>query len=179
MEVKSLLVKDMNKKRCVIISASPTFFNEIISPADYIIACDGGYLHAKKSGIKPDLVVGDFDSYHGEIYKNITVITAPSEKDDTDTMLAVKLGLEMGIESFLLLGATGGRIDHFLANISTATYIASHGGICEIADKYNRIFAIKDSSIEIIKRENCSISVFSYTDKSDGVTLKGLKYPMA
>lgn len=167
-----------DKNRCVIISGSPRFWVGELRESDYVIACDSGYRHAKKANIVPDLVVGDFDSYYGQIPKGIEVYTAPKEKDDTDTMLAVKLAFEKGMTDFLLLGATGGRIDHQLANISTAAYIAERGGKCKIADYHNEIFALKNGKVTIEKRMSWAASVLSYTDVSKGVSYTGLKYDL-
>ena len=164
------------KNRCVIISGSPRFWVGEIKNTDYIIACDSGYRHAQKANIVPDLVVGDFDSYYGQIPKGIEVYAAPREKDDTDTMLAVKLAFKKGMTDILLLGATGGRIDHQLANVATAAYIAEHGGRCLIADYHNEIYALKNSKVTIEKRTSWAASVLSFSDECKGVSYSGLKY---
>lgn len=166
------------KARCVIISGSPEFTGTEITAEDFVIACDSGYKHAIEAGIIPDLLIGDFDSYHGEIDKGIPVIKAPVEKDDTDTLLAVKHALAMGFKKFVLLGAMGGRLDHQTANINTCAYIAEQGGFCEIFGKESHIYAIKNNQLHLTRQKNWSVSVFSFTEKSYGVTLTGLKYPL-
>ncbi len=75
-------------ERCVIFCASPEFYLAEMRPDDYVIACDGGYAHAVESGVRPDLVVGDFDSYDGRLDPTLKIVRVPCEKDDTDTMLA-------------------------------------------------------------------------------------------
>lgn len=164
--------------RCIIISGSPEFEPPAPDSDDYIIACDSGYLNAVKAGITPDLLIGDFDSYSGTMKASIDVIRAPAVKDDTDTMLAVKFALNKGYRSFVFYGATGGRLDHQAANIAAGAYIAENGGRCELIDSRNRLIILKNSSIRIPKEENRSVSVFSHTDCSRGVTLKGLKYEL-
>ncbi len=166
------------KNRCVIISGSPVCANIELSKDDFVIACDMGYQHAQNLNITPDIIMGDFDSYNGEFDANIEIITAPCEKDDTDTMLGVKYGLSKGFHDFLLLGATKGRLDHQMANFSTCAFIASQGASCQMIDDENCIYALKDSKLVLAKKENWSVSVFSFTDKSNGVTLKGLKYTL-
>ena len=166
------------KDRCVIIAGSPVFEGFTRSLNDYIIAADSGYKHALASGIIPDLVIGDFDSLGCLPDKSIHLIKAAAEKDDTDTFLAVKYALAQGYKNFLLLGATGGRLDHQTANIAACAFIAEQGGTSEMRDGVNVIYSIKNSSICLEKKVNRSVSVFSYSDKSCGVTLTGLKYPL-
>ena len=101
------------------------------------------------------------------------------EKDDTDAMLAVKLGLARGYTDFLLLGATGGRLDHQLANFAAAAYIALHGGQCEILDRENALFTLRNASRTFDGMAGRTISVFSYLDVARGVTLRGMRYPLA
>lgn len=167
-----------NKKRCIIIAGSPIFYKIDIKETDFIIACDRGYNHAINNNILPHLVVGDFDSIRGNINEDIPILKVKAEKDDTDTMLGVKYALEHEIKNIILLGATGGRIDHQLANFSTAGYIANHGAVCTIIDNDNILYAFKDSEIRVKRKEKFSLSVFSYTDKCYGVTLDGLKYKL-
>ncbi|MEI6578853.1 MAG: thiamine diphosphokinase [Eubacteriales bacterium] len=166
------------KNRCVIIAGSPLFTSIEITAEDFVIAADIGYKHSLATGITPDLIIGDFDSLIEVPPDSIKTIKAPKNKDDTDTMLAVKYALGQGYTHFVLLGALGGRLDHQTANISTCAYIAEQGGVCEIHDSTNIIYAIKNSQIRLEKRENWSVSVFSYTDKAVGVTLNGLKYAL-
>ena len=94
---------------------------------DRVIACDRGYLHARRMGIQPDLIIGDFDSApvpEGEV----PVERFSSRKDDTDTMLAVKKALSMGSGEILIACAFGGRLDHTVANIQSGAFIAGQGG---------------------------------------------------
>lgn len=165
--------------RCVIIAGAPVYSGFSPRSGDFIIAADSGYLHALAAGIIPDLLVGDFDSLDIVPDKSIKTVRSPVMKDDTDTFLAVKHGLMLGYKSFLLLGATGGRLDHQMANIAACAYIAEQGGLCEMRDSANSIFMIKNSKIILDKKENWSVSVFSYTEKSQGISLTGLKYPLS
>ena len=165
-------------ERCVIFCASPEFYLAEMRPDDYVIACDGGYAHAIESGVRPDLVVGDFDSYDGRLDPTLKIVRVPCEKDDTDTMLAIKIALEDGYRDFMLLGATGGRLDHLLSNVSSGAYIAEHGGRCVICDKYNVMHVIKDCRLVLRGLKGQTLSVLSYTDESKGVTLSGMKYPL-
>ena len=142
-----------------------------------IIAADGGYSTLKKLNIKPDLVVGDFDSL-GEAPKDETVIKHPIKKDDTDTLLAVKIGLEKGYKTFVIYGAVGGRLDHTVATIQTATFVAENGGIAYIYDGNHTVTAIKNSSINFKANAKGYISIFALSGVAKGVTIKGLLYEL-
>ncbi len=168
----------MEKRDCVIISGSPSFCGEGIDRNAYWIVCDAGYRHCRALGREPDILMGDFDSYRGELPADIPVLRAPAEKDDTDTMLAVRYALEHGMDHIALYGATGGRIDHFLANLQAAAFVAEHGGVCTIYDEDNTIYAFKNSTLRLKKRPGFCVSVFSHGDCARGVTLQGLKYPL-
>ena len=108
----------MNGHECYIIGAGDFFgLRETPDDSDYVIAADAGYANCKEKHIIPDLVLGDFDSL-GSAPKHPNVIELPVEKDDTDTMYAIKLGLEKGYRRFYLYGALGGkRPDHTIANL--------------------------------------------------------------
>ncbi|MCL2512881.1 MAG: thiamine diphosphokinase [Oscillospiraceae bacterium] len=172
------MVKHMEKRRCVIIAGAPEAYIAGLLPSDFIIACDYGLRHALNNNIAPHLIIGDFDSYSGEIPFGISVIRTPAEKDDTDMMLAVKHAINMGFSDFLLLGATGGRIDHYLANLAAAGFIAENGGFCETRDKNARILTFGNGTLDIPKRDGCILSVFPFSGECRGVTLEGVKYPL-
>ncbi len=144
---------------------------------DLIIAADGGYSTLKKLNIKPDLVVGDFDSL-GEAPENENVIKHPIKKDDTDTLLAVKIGLEKGYKTFVIFGAIGGRLDHTIATIQTATFVAENGGIAYIYDGNHTVTAIKNSRIKFSNDAKGYISIFALSGVAKGVTIKGLLYEL-
>ena len=146
---------------------------------DLVIACDKGYSYAVKMNISPDIVLGDFDSYTGEICKNIKTITLPKVKDDTDTMYAIKYALENGYKDITVCCAFGGRLDHTYANMQSAAYISENGGIPHFVGKGAELYMINNSSITLPKIERHSISIFSYSDNCKGVSLKGLKYGLS
>ena len=196
------------KKNCLIISGgdySP--INNILN-YDYCIACDKGYEYSRRMDIIPDVIVGDYDSYEGDITSTVNsgcyeegkspkVITFPKEKDDTDTMLAVKHALRMGIEQITICCALGGRMDHTIANISTMLYVVTHGGVCEIvsecdhmiltsADYINNKSAdlfldcrIDNKKIILPRKNHCSLSLFALSGNCEGVNIRGTKYEVS
>ena len=111
---------------CVIFCAAG--FDGLLAPLskeDFVIAADGGLHHTDLLGIRPDMILGDFDSL-GYVPKNAAVF--PVEKDDTDAMLAIRKGLAMGYKAFFLYGGMDGpRLDHTLANLQALQFLADRG----------------------------------------------------
>lgn len=145
--------------------------------ADLIIAADAGYRHVLNYGLKPDIVIGDFDSL-GEIPDAENVVRLNPVKDITDMHAAVETGIEKGFGDFVVYGATGGRIDHTLANIQLIASLSQRGFTAKIIDGNRIITAITDSSISFDNSMKGYISVFSHTEKSEGVSVEGLKYTL-
>ena len=114
-------------KRCLIISGGE--YSPFPAPEEdvFVIACDRGYDYACRCGVKPDLVLGDFDSCRSPVAEDLPVETLPAEKDDTDTMHALRRALELGCTDIALVCALGGRLDHLLANLQTAVFAARQG----------------------------------------------------
>ena len=168
------------KNRCVIIGGGDTtaqLLKSHITPDDFIICADGGYDYTIEAGITPDLLIGDFDSIKA-IPQNVMRITLPVEKDVTDSVAAFDEGIKQGYNKFVLFGGTGGRFEHTFANISLMSNASRNGIYLEIIDEKHIFRSITNSSVKIKKRENQQISVFAYGNIANGVTLKGLYYPL-
>ncbi len=171
-------------KKCMIFCGGDNFSSDLFVDKnldEYIKICaDSGYKYACEVGIKPDLIVGDFDSlgYVPTDLTGVEIIKHNAEKDDTDTLLAVKIALEKNCDFIEIYGALGGRFDHTFANIQTLKYIKDKN--CEgiIISENEEIRMIKNEKIAVKKREEYSLSVFSYSLISDGVCINGVKYPM-
>ena len=142
---------------------------------DLIIAADAGYLHLEGLGIEPDILLGDFDSM--ELPEGRQALVYPVRKDDTDTMLAVRLGFEKGYNEFVIYGALGGeRTDHSIANIQSLGFIAEHGGRGTLVGDGELFTLIRDGEIVITAEKDKTISVFAYAGKAEGVTIEGSQY---
>ncbi|MDE5558824.1 MAG: thiamine diphosphokinase [Ruminococcus sp.] len=153
-------------------------YSFIDTKADLIICADRGIIHAEKLNISPDIITGDFDSYTGEIPSCHEVFRSVPEKDDTDTMLAVKLALERGADNIRLYGATGGRFDHTFANIQTLIYAYENNCKMSIYDE-NNIITLQGKGTETYhKYKNWYFSVFSLTEKLYVKKMTGVKYPV-
>ena len=117
------------------------------------------------------------DSLFGERSKNIKILTHPVKKDDTDTMLAIKAALDDGANEIYIICALGGRTDHTFANIQSLNYIASHNAIGHIYSKDEHLSILKGPFSETIARkEGYSLSLYSISDISKGLTIKGTLY---
>lgn len=150
-----------------------------------IIAADRGMELLERLSIIPDYLVGDFDSVSEDVLKKAKqntgkVIKFNPVKDFTDTEAAVRLAIELGAGEITILGATGTRMDHVLANINTLFIALDKNIPAYIIDGNNRIRLI-NKSCEILKNQNLYsniISLIPYTDKAEGVTLTGFYYPL-
>lgn len=168
-------------KRCFIFAAG-TFYGlrrKPEEPEDLVIAADAGYRTCRELGIVPDLLLGDFDSMEQpEDFANIH--RSPAEKDDTDTMLAVKTGLEQGCGEFYLYGGTGGRrLDHTLANLQTLLYLRRRGARGYLYDNDFVWTVIENETIRVDKTVEWGLlSVFCLGDRARGVTETGVQYPL-
>ena len=165
-------------KICYIIGACSELLDQLsIKPKehDLIIAADGGYDILKKNGIKPDILLGDFDSIT-EVPENIKLIKHPVKKDDTDTFLAYKNALEKGYKNFVILGGVGGRFDHTIANIQTLLNIAKNRGRGFLIGKNSVMTTIFNSDIEFSENHTGNVGVFAEGNDAYNVTISGLKY---
>ena len=150
----------------------------------YVICADSGYKHAKKLKIKPDVIVGDFDSYGGELPKDCEIIRTVPEKDDTDTLMAVKIAIERGYDLIYLYGALGGeRFDHAFANIQTMLYAREHGAnIIILGNGFIGIQGAEEGEAMYCDerdRWGCRyLSVFALTETVKIKSFRGVKYPL-
>lgn len=147
---------------------------EPIGPDDYIIAADGGLTQLQALQLQPHCILGDFDSL-GYVPQDSVVF--PVEKDDTDSMLAVRQGLAKGLRRFVLYGALEGkRLDHAVANFQTLQFIADHGGVGYLVGHRTVATVIKNTTLTLEPRTDGIVSVFCMGADAQGVTIRGLQY---
>ena len=168
-------------KRCVIIGAVEIDFpaSALIKDTDFVICADKGWQNAVKNGIKPDMIVGDFDSspYPEDTDASVTVL--PVVKDDTDTFHIARYIIENGFTDVLMLGLMGGkRIEHTIANLQTLVYFAKNRVNATAMDRYSTIMAIENGAITLPDMPGKFFSLFSMGDRAEGVSIKGAKYPL-
>ena len=148
------------------------------APGDYVIAADRGFDSLMAYGVRPDLVVGDFDSL-GYQPRHPNVIQLPAEKDDTDMVFALRKGFAMDYRRFVLLGGVGGRLEHTLGNLQLLDWLALHGAQGFLAGEKTAATCIRDGQhIDFPASMAGYLSVFCNSGTARGVTLRGLKYPL-
>ncbi len=166
-----------DRKRCFIVGGGD-FCPELFAPKkdDLIIAADAGYKALESIGIIPDTVVGDFDSL-GYTPKHNDVIEHSPIKDDTDTMLAVEIGIENGCNEFHIFGATGGRIAHTLGNLQVLKNIADQGMSGYIFDR-NAVITVASGKMLSFVNASGYLSLIPFGCDKATVTLNGFKYEL-
>lgn len=160
-------------KICSIICGAPDGSFET-KPQGYIICADRGLDHALAAGIKPDLIIGDLDSARSDIPSGTECIKAPSEKDDTDAMLAAKTAIERGFGELEFYCALGGRADHSIANLQMLEYLRTRGVKARLHGGNTVIFLLEGSA-EIPRYEGY-LSVFAFGGDAV-ISGTGVKYP--
>ena len=149
---------------------------EEVKKEDYILAADGGLAHVQALGLTLDGILGDFDSL-GYIPEDSMVF--PVEKDDTDAMLAVRKGMELGYREFILYGSLDGpRLDHTVANFQTLQFLADHGASGYLVGRDYIVTVVKNGKLSFAASAAGVLSVFCMGADAHGVTLKGLQYPL-
>jgi len=145
-------------------------------PSDLIIAADGGLRHLIHKQHPPHVILGDFDSL-GYVPAGATVY--PVEKDDTDSMLVVRLGLERGYKEFILYGALDGpRLDHTVANFQTLQFLADHGAFGYLVGADTLVTVVKNGALHFPRDAEGILSVFCLGAPARGVTLQGVQYEL-
>ena len=162
---------------CIVFCAAG--FDALVEPVasdDFIIAADGGFVHTQKLGITPDIILGDFDSLG---YTPDRANVFPVEKDDTDAMLAVRRGLQLGYRKFVLYGSLDGpRLDHTVANFQTLQFLADRDAAGYLVGSGQLVTVVKNGSLTFPAGMEGTISVFCMGKDAEGVTLEGLYYPL-
>ena len=168
--------------RCVVIAGSPeadaAFIKSVVRDGDFVICADRGVAAAQAAGVAVDLIVGDFDSFTGALPEGAEVIRLTPKKDDTDTLHAIQTALSRGCRRFVLLAATGGRLDHSFANLCMLEYIAQRGAEGIILSKNEEIRCLTEGSYDFSGRLGQTFSVFPFGCQTAVLTYTGAEYPL-
>lgn len=166
--------------RCVIVGGAEIKTYERVRtyfrPDDFFIFCDCGLRHEAALGVTPDLIVGDFDS-HARPETDTETIVLPVRKDDTDTVFAVKEALRRGFAEFLLVGVSGGRMDHTLVNVYLLVMLREAGKQAVLLDDYSEMRMVGAEPVEIPDRFPY-YSLVNITGIARGITETGCKFPL-
>ena len=176
----------MSKCACIITGGvlDDTFLTKYMDshPGELRIVVDGALEVTHRLGIKPDFIVGDFDTVNHDLlehYEKEIILRHPPEKDQTDTELAIETALNAGYNKLIFFGATGSRLDHSLGNIFLLENLLKKGISAEIVNENNRLY-LKNRSF-VLRRNNTRgnyLSLLPLTETVKEVTLTGFKYPV-
>ncbi len=173
----------MTDKALIITGGEIDFSYQKSEDCRMVIAVDNGLAAAHRMGIRPDVIIGDFDTVSPNllhIYENqsdIEIIKLKPEKDDTDTEAAVCFAAKKGIKEIDILGATGSRFDHAYANMFLLKRAMEQNIMIYLYTGLSKIYLVHG------KREYCRedffgtyISFLQFDGSALGVTLEGFKY---
>lgn len=152
---------------------------------DCIIGIDRGLDFCYRNQIRPDYILGDFDSIDRKILdyyehqSEVPIRKYKPEKDATDTRIGLELAIKLGSSRVFLLGATGGRLDHYMGNLQSLSAARREGVEAWILDSQNAL-TVLDQTTVLSKKEQFGkyISFFSMSDQVEDLTLTGFKYPL-
>ena len=145
---------------------------------DLLIAADGGWDALRACDLRPDLLIGDFDSVKHDLPCDVETVRLPVEKDETDMEAAVRLGLARGCREFAFYGATGGRPDHTYGNYRLVVSLTKRGFRAVLFGGDYCVSAVKDGCLTLPQTADGTVSVFAVDARAEGVTLEGLYYPL-
>jgi len=171
---------------CIIIASGTLkrhdYFSRLIHKADLVVCADGGARHLRRMNMVPHVAIGDFDSIDTKSRlfleeHHVPIITHPRDKDATDTELAVQWAKEKGATGLTLMGVTGTRLDHTLANILLLKSIGATGLKCRIVDDNNEIYLVTER-IELHGNPGDLVSLIPLTETVKGITITGVDFPL-
>ena len=165
--------------RCLIFGSAKMDSYDLLTEYDiensYIICADGGYRHAEKMGVVPDLWLGDGDSGCVDVVRAKEIKTFPARKDFTDTDLAVEEALKRGAEEIIIAGGIGGRLDHEFSHFCLLKKILDRGAKGYLVNKKNEI-TMENKSFILHKNGKNYVSFFPYGGAVTGFSISGLRY---
>ena len=175
----------MERKTAFIYTGGTVFDEYVIEKpekGDLVIAADAGYLTARRLGVTPDVILGDFDTLGEEnIPDGVECLRVPREKDDTDTQLAVRTAIERGAGEIVIVGGLSGRIDHTLstlANLEDLWERKENRIYAILTDGKNRVHFIRNSGAILPRSQYRYFSLIAADETVKGITLDGCKYPL-
>lgn len=153
----------------------------------YVIAVDGGLAYCRQMNIEPDYIIGDFDSVSKEEQQAVRLLEQREpqrvkrlkpEKDDTDMIAALRHGLECGYRNFDIYAGMGGRLEHTIANLQSLIFLKEHGARGCLLDAGLSCFVLRNEEVDFKAGQQGYLSLFSMGERAEGVTIRGMKYPL-
>ncbi len=170
-------------QKALIVGAAPcvdlAFLKDYMREGNWTVICaDGGLQTALAAGLRPDYLIGDWDS-GGAPTGKVPCATLPVEKDFTDLQAAAHRAMERGCEELLLCGCTGGRLDHTASNLVLLEWIARQGGEALMVDGDNEVRFLENGAFTLADMPHYHyLSIIPLDRIVKGVTLRGVKYPL-
>lgn len=162
-----------------------SFYKGIFNDSDYIICADGGARHLIKMNIVPNVIIGDLDSIDEEdkkifIEKNVEFYKFPSDKDASDTELALDFALVNNPSEVIFIGAIGSRMDHSIGNITLLKKLLDNDIRGKLINENNEIYLLNNKFNEMILHgeKNDYLSIIPLSNTVKGITLSGFKFPL-
>ncbi len=154
-----------------------------VRPGDYLVGVDGGTRHCLDMGHIPDVVVGDLDSLEPEVQAKIQkravpILRFPVRKDCTDLELAMRHVAEHGMREAVLLGMWGGRLDQSVANLLLLTQCLDQLDITVVTEDETAQILGSGQSLRVENRKRATASILPLSAQVEGVTLRGMEYPL-
>lgn len=170
-------------RRCLICASGPVGDPEalrpLLRPDDWVVAADGGVRLARRLSLSPDLIVADFDSSAEQEHKEtVPVAVLPVKKNDTDTMAAARLALDRGFREFLILGGTGGRLDHTVANFAVLAFLCGQGARAVLADEHGWTEMVLPGKHRVEAVPGMKLSLLPYGGPVSGLWVKNAEYEL-
>ncbi|MGD9678625.1 MAG: thiamine diphosphokinase [Vulcanibacillus sp.] len=148
-----------------------------------IIGVESGIEWLFSQGIIPDYFIGDFDSIDSNLFNIISNLYGTRvnrfdvNKDETDTELALRFAITLRPKSVTIIGGTGSRIDHVLANINILIQAEIENVSAVLLDANNRIQLLFPEKICLVKKSLFKyVSLIAFSDCVEGINTEGFKY---
>ena len=156
---------------------SRALLRRLAGEADWIVAADGGANAALRSGITPDVIIGDLDSILPGTRKKFRGVRMVRIKrqDNTDLEKALDFISASGPAAVAVAGATGGRVDFTLGNLSVFWNYTRALGITFVGDGWRAFPAGRRRTVHAPRGTTVSLLPFG---TCGGITLRGLRYPL-
>ena len=146
---------------------------------DLVIAADAGLLTARRFGVEPSIVLGDFDTLgEPDVPEETELIRVPTQKDDTDTQLAVCVALERGAREIVIIGGLDGRLDHTLSTLAILEDLDRRHIHSYVTSGKNRARFLRNNSTLLPRSNFRYFSLIAADEKVKGVSIDGGKYPL-
>ena len=155
----------------------PEQLKEALKHSSLFIAADGGAFTAKTMGVKPDVIIGDLDSY-SETGEELAKVIHDPDQETNDLEKALAYAYKMEGKDVVVFGATGKRLDHTLKNLSVLKQFNSQFETLVFKDKYSVVFLLPENFVAELPLRT-TVSLFPLSGKVEGVTTTGLKYALS